>query len=196
MADGSWIATSGEDNGCASHIWKSIAQITPNQLIAGYSKLIQEHIDQGFNGYFLSFMYRPLAGSPKSRLIQMNDEVQRVYSTFVTRVVRNPRSETSKASLPFLITVPDRPVPKERSRQVSDLKINNGLHLHGILCAPWTSRLKVNVTTYFKTNEALYVKNRLLRIDVKSIYSADVVDYAFKSLKNGNAASDDIQVYR
>jgi hypothetical protein len=26
--------------------------------------------------------------------------------------------------------------------------------------------------------------------------SADVVDYAFKALKNGNATPDDIQVYR
>lgn len=79
--------------------------------------------------------------------------------------------------------------------RLSDLKINNGLHLHGILCVPWTSRLKVNVPTHFKTQETVYAKKRLLRIDVKPIYSADLVDYAFKSLKNGNATSDDIQVY-
>ena len=140
-------------------------------------------------------MFKPLAGSPKTRLIQMNDEVQRVYSTFVTRVVRNPQSETNKPYLPFLITIPDRPVHKKAKQRLSDLKINNGLHLHGILCVPWTSRLKVNVPTHFKTQEAVYAKKRLLRIDVKPIYSADVVDYAFKSLKNGNATYDDIQVY-
>jgi hypothetical protein len=176
-------------------IWKSIAQTTPEQLIAGYSKLIQERIDHGFDGYFLSFMFKPLAGPPKTRLIQMNDEVQRVYSTFVTRVVRNPRSEVNKASLPFLITVPDRPTFKRNNQKISDLKINNGLHLHGILCVPGTSRLRVDVPTHFKTKEAVYVKNRLLRIDVTPIYSADVVDYAFKSLKKGNATPDDIQVY-
>jgi hypothetical protein len=176
-------------------IWESIAQITPEQLIAGYSELIQERMDHDFDGYFLSFMFKPLAGPPKSHLIQMNDEVQRVYSTFVTRLVRNPRSETSKASLPFLITIPDRPGRKGRKQNPSDLKINNGLHLHGILCVPWTSRLKVDVPTHFKTKAAVYVKNRLLRIDVQPIYSADVVDYTFKSLKNGNATADDIQVY-
>jgi hypothetical protein len=63
------------------------------------------------------------------------------------------------------------------------------------LCVPWTSRLRVDVATHFKTKQAIYVKNRLLRIDVTPIYSADVVDYAFKSLKNGNATPDDIQVY-
>ena len=43
------------------------------------------------------------------------------------------------------------------------------------------------------------VKNRLLRIHVEPIYSPKVikaVDYVFKSLKNGNATPDDIQIYR
>jgi hypothetical protein len=33
-------------------------------------------------------------------------------------------------------------------------------------------------------------------LDIEPIYSADVVDYAFKALKNGNASPDDIQIYR
>jgi hypothetical protein len=74
--------------------------------------------------------------------------------------------------------------------------INDGLDLHGILCVPCRSRLKVDVPTHFRAKADLYVKNRLLRIDVKLIYSADVVDYAFKALKNGNTTLDDIQVYR
>jgi len=50
-------------------IWKSIAQ-----TIGGYSQLIQERIDHGFDGYFLSFMFKPLAGSSKTRLIQMRSK--------------------------------------------------------------------------------------------------------------------------
>ena len=34
-------------------IWKSIARTTPRQLIAGYSKLIQDGNDYGFDAYFL-----------------------------------------------------------------------------------------------------------------------------------------------
>jgi hypothetical protein len=179
-------------------IWESIAQttdITARQLIAGYSELIQRRMKDGSNVYFLSLMFKPLAGSPKTLLIKMNDEVQRVFSTFVTRVVRNPKSEAQKASLPFLITVPDRPVSKQNKQNLSDLVINNGLHLHGILCVPRKSRLKVDAADHFDANKALYVRNRLLRIDIKPVYSADVVDYAFKALKNGNATPDDIQVY-
>jgi hypothetical protein len=181
-------------------IWESIAQPTSQQIIAGYAELIQRRIDQdGSNAFLLTFMFKPFAGSEKSVLIRMNDEVQGVYSTFVTRVVRNPRSESQKASLPLLITAPDRPVFKLEKQRLSDVKINNGLHIHGILCVPWKCRLKVDVATHFAEKKSVYVKNRLLRIDVRPIYSSKVtgvVDYAFKALKNGNATPDDIQVYR
>ena len=176
-------------------IWQAIAPTTAKQLIAGYSELIRRRIDDGFNSYLLTFMFRSLHGSAKTLLVQMNDEVQRVYSTFVTRVVRNPKSDMQKESLPLLITIPDRPVFKRDKQSLRDLHINGGLHLHGILSVPWESRLKVDVPTHFKLKEALYVKNRLLRIDIKPVYSADVVDYVFKALKNGNANPDDIQIY-
>ena len=51
------------------------------------------------------------------------------------------------------------------------------------------------VPTHFEAKGALYVKNRLLRIDVEPLCSTDVIDCASKALKNGNATPDDIQVY-
>ena len=181
-------------------IWESIAKITPKQIIAGYSELVQRHIDKnGDNAFLITFMFKSLSGSRQSDLIRMDDEVQRVYSTFVTRVARNPRSPTQKAFLPFLITVPDRPVSKRQKQRLSDVRINGGLHIHGILCVPWKCRLKVDVPTHFAEKKAVYVKNRLLRIHVEPIHSSNVenvVDYAFKSLKNGNATPDDIRIYR
>jgi hypothetical protein len=181
-------------------IWESIAKITPKQITAEYSQMIQRHIEKnGDNAFLLTFMFKSLAGSKQSVLIRMNDEVQRVYSTFVMRAARNPRSPTQKAVLPFLITVPDGLGFKRKKQRLSDVRINGGLHIHGILCVPWKCRLKVDVPTHFAERKALYVKNRLLRMDVQPIYSsnvAKVVDYAFKSLKNGNATPDDIQIYR
>jgi hypothetical protein len=181
-------------------IWESIAAITPKQIIAGYAELIQRHIDKkGDNAFLLTFMFKSLDGSRQSVLVRMNDEVQRIYSTFVTRVARNPRSDSQKAFLPILITVPDRPGFKRKKQRLSNVKINDGLHIHGILCVPWKCRLKVDVPTHFEQAKAMYVKNRLLRIDVTPIYSlnvAKVLDYAFKSLKNGNATLDDIRIYR
>ena len=181
-------------------IWESIAKITPKQIIAGYSELIQRHIDKkGDNAFLITFMFKSFAGSRQSVFMRMNDEVQRVYSTFVTRAVRNPKSDSQKSFLPFLITVPDRPIFNRKKQRQSDVKINDGLHIHGILCVPWKCRLKVDVPTHFAQKKAVYVKNRLLRTHVEAIYSsnvANVVDYAFKALKNGNATPDDIQIYR
>ena len=181
-------------------IWKSIAKITPKQIIVGYSELIRRHIDKnGDNAFLLTFMFKSLAGSRQSLLIRMDDEVQRVYSTFVMRVARNPRSPTREALLPFLITAPDGPVFKRKKQRPSHAGINNGLHIHGILCVPWKCRLKVDVPTHFAERKVLYIKNRLQRIHVEAIYSSNVskvVDYAFKSLKNGNATPDDIRIYR
>jgi hypothetical protein len=139
-------------------IWESIARTTARQLITGYSELIQRSMDQGFNAFLLSFMFKPLAGSKRAVLNQMNDEVQRVYSTLVTRIVRNPRAEAQKNSLPFLFTAPDYPVFKQTKQKLADVTINNGLHLHGVLCIPLNSRLRVNLPTHFSLKKNLYVK--------------------------------------
>jgi len=180
-------------------IWETIAQVTPNKLIAGYSELIQQQIDnEGSNAFLLTFMFKPLPGSKNGILIQMNNEVQRVYSTFVTRVTRDPRPEAQKAHLPLMITAPDRSGSKRKRQGLSDVNINGGLHIHGILCVPWKCRLKLDVPTHFAAKRDLYVKNPLPRIDVHPIYSpkvAFVVDYVFAALKNGIATRDDIQVY-
>jgi hypothetical protein len=72
----------------------------------------------------------------------MTDEVDRVYSTFITRVVRKPHSEYQKESRPILIGAPDRPVLKNEKQKLKDVKINGGVHLHGILLVPRQSRLK------------------------------------------------------
>jgi hypothetical protein len=54
------------------------------------------------------------------------------------------------------------------------------------------------VPTHFAAKRNLYVKNQLLRIDIRPIYSTNVtfvVDYAFAAIKTANATPDDIQVY-
>ena len=52
-------------------IWESIANTTPEQLIAGYSELIQRQIDQdASNAFLLTFMFKSLTGSRRSVLIK------------------------------------------------------------------------------------------------------------------------------
>jgi hypothetical protein len=83
----------------------------------------------------------------------MTDEVDRVYSAFITRVVRRPHSEYQKDFRPMLIVAPDRPVLKNEKQKLRDVKINSGVHMHGILLVPGRSRLKEGVEMRFKRYE-------------------------------------------
>jgi hypothetical protein len=142
-----------------------------SKLINGYSKWIKQYLDEGWRPFLLSFMFKPLCNGGK--MVQMNDEIERVYSTLITRVVRNPRSPFQSHLSPILIVVPDLPVRKRQKQPLNNLSINCGLHMHG------------------------YVKNRLLRLDVEVIDSnlAYVVDYAFKSVKKHKVDFDDILIF-
>jgi|SRR6266478_5226074 len=169
-----------------------------NDLINAYSQWLQGYVDEkGWNPFLVTFMYKPLKGHSEAITHQMKDEVDRVYSTFITRVVRNPHSEHQEHLRPILIAVPDRPVPKYEKQRLTDITINNGRHMHGILVVPWDCRLKWDVIAHFEKYKKLYVKNRLLRLDVRSIHSdmGDVVDYAFKSIKSRRFNCDDIIIF-
>jgi hypothetical protein len=169
-----------------------------NGLIDAYSHWLQGYVDeQGWNPFFLTFMYKPLKGHIEAIAHQMKHEVDRVYSTFITRVVRNPHSEHQKQLRPILIAVPDRPAAKYGKQRLKDVTINNGRHMHGILVVPWDCRLKRDVRAHFEKYNKLYVKNRLLRLDVRPIDSAmsGVVDYAFKSVKSRRFSCDDIIIF-
>jgi hypothetical protein len=165
-------------------------------LIDGYSTWIKkQYLDEEWRPFLLSFMFKPLPNSGK--MVQMNDEVERIYSTLITRVVRKPRSPFQSHLSPILIGVPDFPTRKRHKQPLNNLSINCGLHIHGILLMPPSSRLKQDVVSHFKEHQPLYVKNRLLRLDVELIDSnlAYVVDYVFKSVKKHKVDLDDILIF-
>ena len=166
--------------------------------IDAYSQWLQGYVhEKGWNPFLMTFMYKPLKGHTEAIAHQMKDEVDRVYSTFITRVVRNPNSKHQKYLRPILVAVPDRPVAKHGKQRLTDVTINDGRHIHGILVVPWDCRLKRDVRAHFEQYSKLYVKNRLLRLDVRPITSAlgGVVDYAFKSVKSRKVDCDDIIIF-
>jgi hypothetical protein len=166
-------------------------------IVAGYAQLIQRRVDAGWRPYLVSFMFKHLSGRPDAVLARMFDEAERVYSTFLTRVVRRPLSPRSIGELPVLVAVPDLPVGKS-SKPLRQVVLNNGLHLHGLLAVPPRSRLPVPASEHFRTMQALYVRDRsrLDRVDVRPIDS-DVeraVEYALKSLRRRRFGVDDVLV--
>jgi hypothetical protein len=61
------------------------------RLIAGYVRLLQRRVkNDGWNPYFLTFMFSHLPGKKNTQLVAMEQALVRFYSTLLTRVVRNP----------------------------------------------------------------------------------------------------------
>jgi hypothetical protein len=148
--------------------------------------------------YLLTFMFKPI---PKAhRFERMKNEVERVYSTLVTRVVRHPKSAGAKGLLPVLFACPDRPVPKSHGDQnrLADTQINDGEHMHGIILLHPNARLRQTLHAHVREKYCQYVpQDRLLRkLDVRHIAEniERTASYAFKSLARGLYDSDHLIV--
>jgi hypothetical protein len=163
--------------------------------IKAFKEMIERRIERdGWNGYLLSFMFHPVPGAAKTKLQIMNEALYRFYATFLTRVVRNPNSIFQLSQRPLLIVAPDYPVREHQKQKLSDVTVNDGLHMHGLLVVPWECRLKTDVVTHVQEHDALYRKAPLRRIDLQPIEErvGFVVDYVFKSVKRGRVSWDDV----
>jgi hypothetical protein len=181
-----------------------------NKIIVNYGHMIKSRVEVGWNAYLFTFMFKPLRGDKRAISAQMMDEIDRVYSTFVTRVVRHPKRSAAytwaadylgrdiwEDKRPILIACLDGFCKKSDRKCRVHASVNDGLHAHGIMVAPWNSRLREPVNEYFDRKKRIYVKNRLLRIDVRPVESNEyfVVDYGQKALKTRKADFDDIGIW-
>jgi hypothetical protein len=164
-------------------------------LISGYAKLADDLIDQGLTAHLMTFMYAPLSGSFKALLIQMRREIESVYKRFLTRVVRKPRSLTSRDRLPILIAAADLPGFRSRRSPLGFVLVNDGIHFHALLFIPPSSRLRESADEHFVRNQRGYVgdRSRIDRIDVRPIKSNPdrVVSYVMKTLRSGRLDYDE-----
>lgn len=171
--------------------------ISVRDVVAGYAKLVADRVDEGWHPHLATLMFAPLPGKPESVIAQMRAEAERVYRIFLPRVVRRPLASGSAGRLPILIAAPDGPVGK-RDKPLASISINNGVHLHGVLLVPPSSRLPVPVHEHFRHQQALYVRDgrRVLRVDVRPVDRdlERVVAYALKGLSRRRFALDDLIV--
>jgi hypothetical protein len=167
-------------------------------IIDGYAELIGQRIEAGQIPYFMTFMFARLNGNNAAMIAQMRTEIERVYSTFLTRIVRRPMSPRSTGLLPILIGAPDTPVAKRAKLPSADVTLNGGIHVHGILVMPQRSRLTIPVEEHFREQQRLYVldRTRLDRLHVLPIVQNldDVVRYALKGLARGRLPYDSIVI--
>jgi hypothetical protein len=124
----------------------------------------------------------------------VKDEVQRVYSTLLTRVHRKPRM-ASTDELPVLIGVLDLPVYKRDKSSLPMVLCNGGLHVHALMLMPPTSRLKESLADHFRDKRNLYAESgrSIQRIHVRRVVENHerVVDYVLKTVLNGRLSYDE-----
>jgi hypothetical protein len=57
-------------------------------IIKGYADWVQGFVDRkGWSAFLMSFLFKPLRGSREAILRGMHDQIDRVFATFITRVV-------------------------------------------------------------------------------------------------------------
>src|ERR1700686_1576778 len=157
----------------------------PTQIVQAHGSLIQDHMDHGWDGYLFTFMFQQIPGSVETQIQQMHTEIDRVYRRLVTRVVRNPRLENWAWLLPKGVFYPDIPGLKPSKQSLRDVRVNNGLHFHGVMVANRWARMKERLDIYFQEKGSEYLSAMLRRIDVGPItHRPDfVADYAGKAIK-------------
>jgi hypothetical protein len=146
-----------------------VDQIT-RQQVDGYAQLVIGRTNDGWSCHLLTFPFIGLPG-PRGAVIQtMKGELQRVYSTFVTRTHRKPRT-TPTHDLPFLIGAADLPVYKKDSRSSPLILCNGGIHFHGLLLVPPDTRLAIPVDEHFRDYQDMYLGRRRLitKLDVRPV---------------------------
>ena len=171
-----------------------VARISPQQITDAYAEMAARYVEDGWAPYLMTFMFRQLPGSPGGVARQMERELERVFSRFVTRCVRNPRSKFATGRLPVWLCSPDYPVFKYAKQSLSDVAVNDGRHMHAIGLQPPKSRLKVGLGDHFDDCQHLYIGPDfpLARMDVQPITHdiENVVGYVQKAVRTGRVGDD------
>jgi hypothetical protein len=174
--------------------YHSRSDTTDRQIIQGYTQMVTDRIEKGWTCHLVTFLFSQLPGTRSTVIGQMKDEIQRIYSTFLMRVHRKPRT-ASPDELPVLIAVADLPIYK-RDRSSSPVVLcNGGLHFHALLLVPPTSRLDGPIDEHFRSNHGLYLGKRsaVASIHVRPVLDEyeRVVDYVFKTVLRGRTSYDE-----
>jgi hypothetical protein len=173
-----------------------ICRVDPvtRQQTDGFTQLVIDRMNDGWSCHLMTFPFVQLPGPCGAVIQAMNGEIQRVYSTFVTRTHRKPRT-TPTRDLPFLVGAADRQVYKKDPTSSPLILCNGGLHFHGLLLVPPETRLAVPVEEHFREYEAMYIGRRRLitGLDVRPVTETHerAVDYVFKTILRGRVSYDE-----
>jgi hypothetical protein len=178
-----------------SHTSNSSApNFLPTEIVQAYGSWIQQHVDLGWDAYFITFMFHNILGSNETKIQQMQDEMTRFYEKLATRAVRKPRSEKWVHLLPKGVFFPDVPGYRKTDSNIREISINDGIHFHGIMVATQEGRLKEPLHLHLMRKRKLYVRGKIYGIDAEQITSRAgfVTDYGGKAIKRRRFSNDHV----
>ena len=156
-----------------SYVWNEYdTNLHRERQVHAYAKWIEELLENGWNAFILTIMFRQLAGSTALIRSQMMQEAERIIWWLSEDMVRNPWSEIGRKKLPRVFYSLDWPVykrDKKLSKQI--IRANNGLHVQGILLKRKSTLLRQSLLSYVaEYQDHLRGKhNKVDVIDVKPI---------------------------
>lgn len=152
----------------------------------------------GYHAYHFTFMFQWMGNHQSEQLEQMRQEMDRFYTRLVTRFSRNPRSAAQRHRLPEIYLFPDAPGWGSKM-SLTNLRINNGLHYHGVALVSPDARLKQRLDMHMRTHLEDYLKSpsKIAHIDCRWIADQPwyVMDYGAKSIKIGRLPWEAMIVY-
>ena len=180
-------------------------------IIQAWSSWIEEVAEKQYrDGIWyasdVTLMFNHIPGDFRRKWAVMADEADRLYSTLINHVVHNPRSASQAAKLPVWIVAPDYPVKKligmSDKAILAEVKINDGLHLNGIMLMRIDTRLRVTLKMHLDQTSRYYREYvregyPLRRIHVAPVEKTTKVmaDYTLKSLKRRIPDLDHILIF-
>jgi hypothetical protein len=182
--------------GMLTHLLRKM-KACPHGTVEHLSKWTKEYVDLEWEAYFMTFMFRQIPGSDQERIRRMHKEIGIFYGKLASWVVRDPRSPKCAHLLPRGVFYPDGPCYKREKQALRDVKINDGLHFHGIILVPTRSRLKVPFLQHLRDKKKYYGRNnniRRIHAEPNRDHHQFVADYAGKGVKRGRVSYDDVLV--
>ncbi|MBX5201028.1 hypothetical protein [Rhizobium sp. NZLR1] len=164
------------------------------KIIDAYKSMIQERIDEGFEGSLLTFMFKELKGSEETRKARMEDEVERIYATLLTRFLKD-QSKVPIDNWPFFLGCVDWPVHKKIKKALHGIANNDGMHLGGIYLVPPKTRTAMNLEDIVDRARPQIMRSGMLtNVHVKPIKDTPTkaTGYVLKSFDKLRIGSDGI----
>jgi len=169
---------------------------TKQNMIDAYISMVEDRIDDGFEGSLLTFMFKDLKGSEDARKAQMEREVVRIYSLLLTRFCKRP-TNTNIGELPFFIGCVDWPVHKKVKKAINGITHNDGMHFGGIYMVPPKNRTAMNLEDVVdRTMNPIMRGGMLTNIHVKPIRDTPrkAAGYVLKSFDRLRIGSKEILI--